>query len=667
MIIGNDDGIAFTYDRGEHWRFVENLTLAQFYHISLDDEVPFNVYGGLQDNGSWYGPSTVWENRGILNLHWRRVGSGDGFAVFNDPTDARYGYSMSQQGHLVRFDKATGRRVSIRTVHPEGEHLCFNWNAGINVDPHDPGALYLGSQFVHRTRDNGNSWEIISPDLTTNDAEKQRQDLSGVLTLDATGAENHTTILSISPSPLQPGLIWASTDDGNVQITEDDGATWRNTGVQIRGVPRGTWVPHVEPSHHDPAMAYVVLEEHRRGNWEAYVYKIMDMGVTCNPVNTTGIEGFVDVIHEDKKEANLLFLGTEFGLHVSLGGGGTWIRWTHGVTPAPVRDLRIHARDHDLVVGTHGRGAYVIDDIRPLREAAADSSLASDALRVLPIALAHKYTTAESMGYRSVGHAMMFGETRPYGALINYWVGAEETRQASIDILDLDGTSMWTTRASAEPGMNRVVWNLRRAGENGSGGQGSEALAGTYTVRVTIGDAVSTGKVTVLEDIREDIPLARRIAKLRAVGRTRSMTTALREAQQRLERAIRTTETVQESLRDREGSENLREEGAELQESLGGIRERLFSGPPCQVICGRSKLPSNVVRRPLQVLGGSPDEPTPNERLMLTQAAQALQGIIDEVNRAFDDKVSAYSRHLQEAGSSPFPEADPMTISLDQG
>lgn len=666
MIIGNDGGIAFTYDRGDHWRFVENLTLAQFSHISVDNEVPFNVYGGLQDNGSWYGPSNVWENRGIMNAHWRRVGSGDGFAVFSDPTDPRYGYSMSQQGNLVRFDKETGRRVSIRPVHPEGEHLRFNWNAGLNVDPHDPGALYLGSQFVHRTRDHGNSWEIISPDLTTNDVEKQRQDESGGLTLDATGAENHTTILSISPSPLRPGLIWASTDDGNVQVTEDDGATWRNTGAQIRGVPRGTWVPHVEPSHHDPGTAYVVLEDHRRGNWEAYVYKTTDLGMTWNPLNTNGIDGFIHVIREDREEPDLLFLGTEFGLRVSVDGGESWMRWGHGVPPAPVRDLRVHPRDHDLVVGTHGRGAYVIDDIRPLRVAAADSSLAADALRVLPMAPARKYATAEAVGYRSVGHAMMFGEMRPYGALINYWIGTGDVRGVSIDILDGDGTPMRRLSGPAEEGVNRVVWNLRRGGENAPGGQGSEVLAGTYEVRVQSGDVVSTGEITVVEDTREEIPLERRIAKLQAVDRARSMTTALSRAQQRLERAIRTAETVQESLDGWEGGEALREEGAHLQELLEDMRARLFTGPPCQGICGRSQLPSNTVRRPLQFLGGSPDAPTANERLMLTQAEQALQSIIAEVNRIFDEAVSAYSRRLQDAGYSPFTDADPITIPLEQ-
>ncbi|HZD05238.1 MAG TPA: hypothetical protein VE173_09980, partial [Longimicrobiales bacterium] len=195
MIVGDDGGIGITWNRGRTWRFVENLALAQFYHIALDDRIPFNVYGGLQDNGSWWGPSDVWENKGILNAHWRRVGGGDGFSTVPDPTDPDHGYSMSQQGSLLRFDRVTGARHTIQPVHPDGIPLRFNWNAALSLDPRDPSALYLGSQFVHRTRDHGASWEILSPDLTTDDPLKQHQDVSGGLTLDATGAENHTTIV----------------------------------------------------------------------------------------------------------------------------------------------------------------------------------------------------------------------------------------------------------------------------------------------------------------------------------------------------------------------------------------------------------------------------------------------------------------------------------------
>ena len=279
MILGEDGGIAFTYDRGDNWRFVENLALAQFYHISVDDEVPFNVYGGLQDNGSWYGPSVVWENKGILNAHWFRVGSGDGFSVMPDRSNPRFfGYSQSQGGNLQHFDKLTGARRSIRAVHPDGLPLRFNWNAALAWDPHEPGTIYSGSQFVHRSTDQGRTWEVLSPDLTTNDATKQRADVSGGLTVDASGAEMHTTILAIAPDPLEPGTIWVGTDDGNVQVTRDDGATWTNVRDRIGGLPEGIWVPDVQPSRHVAGRVYVVAEDHRRGDWTPHVYVTEDYG-----------------------------------------------------------------------------------------------------------------------------------------------------------------------------------------------------------------------------------------------------------------------------------------------------------------------------------------------------------------------------------------------------
>jgi len=357
MILGEDGGIAFTYDRGDNWRFVENLPLAQFYHINVDMDVPFNVYGGLQDNGSWFGPMTVWAQRGIMNLHWTRVGSGDGFATLPDFGDRRFGYSMSQQGNLMRFDKASGARRDIKPVHPDGVPLRFSWNAALNVDPFEPTTIFLGSQFVHRSRDQGATWEIISPDLTTNNPEKQRQSESGGLSMDATGAENHTTILSIAPSPLQRDLIWVTTDDGNVQITRDGGASWTNVGARVPIVPPASWAPHVEPSKHDPAVAYLVYDEHRRGDWTPYVFRTGDYGQSWQSLAADNLWGFAHVIEEDPVEPNLLFLGTEFGMYASLDRGASWMEWRNGLPPAPVRALVVHPRDHDLVVGTHGRAA----------------------------------------------------------------------------------------------------------------------------------------------------------------------------------------------------------------------------------------------------------------------------------------------------------------------
>ncbi|HSM62121.1 MAG TPA: hypothetical protein VK849_15040, partial [Longimicrobiales bacterium] len=432
MIIGEDGGIAFTYDRGGHWRFVENLTLAQFYHVTVDMETPFNVYGGLQDNGSWWGPSTVWESRGILNAHWRRVGGGDGFSVMSDPSDPRYGYSMSQQGSLQRFDKATGTRWGLQPVHPDGVPLRFNWNAGLVLDPYDSTTVYLGSQFVHRTRDHGASWEIISPDLTTDDPAKQRQMESGGLTLDATGAENHTTIVTIAPSPLERGVIWVGTDDGNVQITRDDGATWTNLIRNARGVPEATWVPDIEPSKHAPGRAYAVFDDHRRGNWETYVYRTEDYGASWTRLPTEGVDGFAHVLAEDPVAEDLLFLGTEFGLYMSTDGGSTWDHWTYGVPTVPVRDAVVHPRDGDLVIATHGRGILIVDDVRPLRALADGSVRHGQGPFMVPPPAALTVEIAEAIGYRSTGHAMQRGENRPSGALLSFWSAAEGSARLEV-------------------------------------------------------------------------------------------------------------------------------------------------------------------------------------------------------------------------------------------
>ncbi|MFQ5630238.1 MAG: hypothetical protein ACE5I1_15825, partial [bacterium] len=361
IINGNDGGIGISRDRGKTWRFVENLPFAQFYHIAVDMQKPYNVYGGLQDNGSWRGPSRVLTTRnGILNLYWARLGGGDGFAVLPDlGNPARFGYAMSQGGNLYRFDLITGERKNIKPAHPDGLFLRFNWNAAIAQDPFDHSTIYYGSQFMHKSTDRGNSWEIISPDLTTNDPEKQKQIESGGLSYDATGAENHTTIMTIAPSPVQQGVIWVGTDDGNVQLTRDGGATWSNVVKNIKDVPSGTWVTHIEASKFDMAEAFVAFDNHRRSNWTTYVYKTTNYGKSWTSLATEDLTGFVHVLEQDPVAHNLLFAGTEFGLHISIDGGKSWKKWTQGFPTAPVRALVVHPHEHDLVIGTHGRAAWI--------------------------------------------------------------------------------------------------------------------------------------------------------------------------------------------------------------------------------------------------------------------------------------------------------------------
>ena len=271
MIVGNDGGLAISRDKGVTWRFVANLPLAQFYHINVDNDLPYNIYGGLQDNGTFRGPSEVWENGGIKNLHWQEIGFGDGFDASPDPEDSTRGYAMSQGGNLFRWDLRTGVFQMIRPNAPKADdgsdiELRFNWNAGFAQDPFDTATIYYGSQLLHKSTDRGRSWSVISGDLTTNNPDWQLYKETGGLTSDVTAAEFNTSITAVAPSALKEGVIWVGSDDGLVHVTRDGGASWTSIANRARGVPRNSWVPHIEPSPHDASVAFVVFDDHRRSN-----------------------------------------------------------------------------------------------------------------------------------------------------------------------------------------------------------------------------------------------------------------------------------------------------------------------------------------------------------------------------------------------------------------
>lgn len=659
MILGEDGGIAITFDRGDNWRFVENLTLAQYYHISVDDAVPYNIYGGLQDNGSWFGPSDVWENKGILNAHFDRVGGGDGFWVLPDPSDDRYGYAASQGGALTRFDKLTGGRVGVRPIQPSGEPLRFNWNAAVATDPHDLDVLYIGSQYVHMSRDHGSSWQIISPDLTTNDPAKQ-DPASGGLSQDATGAETHTTIVDISPSTLDNQLIWVSTDDGNVQVTLDDGATWTNVRSKIRGVTDGTWAPDVDPSFHDPAVAYAVFEDHRRGDWESWIYRTDDFGQSWDRLDTDGIDGFVHAIAEDPVEPNLLFAGTEFGLWVSFNRGQDWQLWDH-VPQMPIRDLLVHPRDGDLVLGTHGRGLWVVDDIRPLRELAALSGQEPEGLRIFASPVAFRRPTREAIGYRSTGMAMWQGDSRDYGALLSFWVPASLANgRATVRILGDDG-AVRTASMAVTPGVNRWNWNLRAGGaidESSDVLDGVEVFPDTYQFTVTVGGETSAGSVDVRWDPRESSPTAQdRVVfreRIAAAKRGVALASAGGVARQRLGQVVSALSSVMNDL----PAGDLRSQAVQLHSQMVALNQRLFTGAECQGICAGDPLGQPI--NSASGIGRGWGPITQLEEISLDLASRALDQVLLEVNEALSGPVTNFRNSLMGAGYDPIPDLTPV-------
>ncbi|MCP4727151.1 MAG: hypothetical protein GY863_19090, partial [bacterium] len=486
LINGNDGGVAISRDRGKNWLVIKNLPLAQYYHINVDMEVPFNVYGGLQDNDAWIGPSDVWEEGGIRNCHWNVLIIGDGFYTENDPTVPNVGYTTSQGGNLIRFNIATGEYKGIKPAPRDSVKLRFNWNAAFAMDPYDPNTIYYGSQYIHKSIDRGDTWTVISPDLTTNDPEKQKQQKSGGLTIDVTAAENHTTILSIAPSPVERNVIWAGTDDGNIQLTRDGGATWNNLTDRIdRNLPDGIWCPHIEASKFEAGAAYVVFDDHRRNNWKTYIYKTDDYGRNWKDLSENdeykdvsgNLIGFVHVIEEDPVNRDILYLGTEFGLFISLDGGKGWMKWTHGIPTAPVRDIIVHPRDHDLVIGTHGRAVYVLDDVRPLREISGDILEEPLHLFDLPDAYLHRLKRPRETYFP--GDDAFLGEPKPFGAMITFSLKIEDQQDENaqgeekleknknevfIEISDANGELVRKFKTKGKDGLNRVNWNLRRDG-----------------------------------------------------------------------------------------------------------------------------------------------------------------------------------------------------------
>ncbi len=473
LIDGNDGGLAISRDRGKTWRFVENLPLAQFYHINYDMEIPYNVYGGMQDNGSWYGPAYVWRQSGIRNCYWNEVLFGDGFDVVPDPANPRYGYAMWQGGNLVRYDRETGHSQRITPTHPEGEKLRFNWNAAIAQSPVDNATVFFGSQFLHKSTDRGQNWDIISPDLTTNNPEKQKQMQSGGLTPDVTYAENYTTITTIAPSSIDTNVIWVGTDDGNLQLTTNGGKTWQNVTNRLPGAPKESWIHQIEASKHDAGEAFVALNNYRQNDWSAYCYHTTDYGKTWQRIaNDNKVWGYCLSIVQDPVAPNLLFLGTEYGLYFSFDKGKNWAKWENGYPTVSTMDMKIHPRESDLIVGTFGRAVYILDDIRPLREVALNRNIFQKTVHAFRPPVAYLSQWKQPAGVRFTGYGMYNGQNRPYGAIINYFANkkaalkdtTEKNKKDSvkIEIFNEKDTLIRTIIHTPDSIVSRLRWNLDR-------------------------------------------------------------------------------------------------------------------------------------------------------------------------------------------------------------
>lgn len=456
---GTDGGVYRSWNGGSTFEIVENLPLSQFYHVSVDDAEPYNVYGGLQDNGSWYGPSSA--PGGVKARHWNSVGYGDGFRVLKHPTKNIIYSEMQGAANVWRYDVDRNRTTTVQPQPKKADpELRFNWNAPMAISDFVPDRFYMGSQFVHRSDDMGDSWTIISPDLTTNDKSKQDQASSGGLSVDNSGAEKHTTIFTIAESPLDQNILWVGTDDGNVQLTTDGGKTWTNLTTNLVGIPKNTWVYHIEASNHSKGTAYAVFEGHSTGDMKPYTLKTSDYGKTWKSIITDDInpKAFVRNIQEDYENEDLLFLGTEFGLYVTIDGGKNWSQFTNNMPAAAVHYIELQKRTNDIVMGTHGRGVIIIDDISPLRELTPEI-LDKD----LHFFKNEAFTMTEDSGFSgSFGTETQFvGENKGTQARIIYYLKKRHTfGKMEMEVQDMQGNKVATLASGKSKGINIVDWNF---------------------------------------------------------------------------------------------------------------------------------------------------------------------------------------------------------------
>lgn len=529
LYVGTDGGVYRSLNGGTTMEIVENLPLSQFYHISVDNAEPYNIYGGLQDNGSWYGPSS--SAGGIQARDWNSIGGGDGFRVLKHPTKNIIYSEMQGAENVWRYDVDNKRVKTIQPLPAKGQaKLRWNWNAPMATSAHQPDRFYMGSQFLHKSEDMGNTWKIISPDLTTNDPAKQQQENSGGLSMDNSGAENHTTIFTIAESPIDENVIWVGTDDGNVQVTQDGGKTWTNTVVNIQGLPKNSWVYHIEASAHNKGTAYAVFDRHTMNDMKAYTYKTTDFGKTWTNIITDEVYGFVRNIQEDYVNPDLLFLGTEFGLYITTNGGKNWNKFTNNMPAVAVHFIDLQKRTNDLVMGTHGRGVIIIDDISPLRE------INNDVFNKK----VHFFTSKPTVMFEEGSFAGSFGaETQFVGAnpsraaQIKYFLNKRHTfGKMTMEIQDKDGNVVSKLSPGKSKGINIVNWNYRMkrpkvaTGKTFSFGAFATPMveAGTYKVVMKKGKDTYEQDIEVVYDPKATLSLEDRAVKHKTTMKLYDMT-----------------------------------------------------------------------------------------------------------------------------------------------
>jgi len=686
IIDGNDGGIGITRDKGKTWLFDEKLPVGQFYHINVDNEMPYNVMGGMQDNGSWRGPAYTWMSGGIKNYYWDNLWGGDGFDVMPDKDDASWVFAMSQGGSVGRYNVKTGESWYVKPPAPDLKTtLRFNWNAAIAQDPFSNSTIYFGSQHLHRSTNKGASWEIISPDLSTNDSAKIDQRNNGGISIDITGAENFCTIMTIAPSSKDKNVIWAGTDDGNVQLTKDGGKTWMNFRGKIPGLPVGAWIPQIQASRYNAAEAFVVANDYRRGDFKPYIFRTTDFGKTWTRlVDEKKVIGYALCVLQDPTEPNLIFAGTEQGLWVSVDNGVSFQQWKNGYPSVSTYDLAIQEREADLVIATFGRALWILDDIRPLRKLAANKGILNKAFVAFDSRNVVQAQFKNAPGYEWSTWGIWDAENRPANAPISYFIKASSDTSAKakkdsvvVKIYNDKNEVIRNLKWAADSGFNRAYWGMeekgfrtpgsggggRRMGGGGGGRGGAEpagqkALPGIYKVVMAYKDISDSTMITLLDDPRlgnrNNIKTAQAVlrAELKKSG------DQLIEAMDLLTEADEASKKVETYTKEMKGAtvDSLKKSTKKLQDEIKALRE--FISGTTQTKQGYGQVPQITVMNQYQqassAISSKSIEPGAQEKMLVERAAGLISDAVKKANAFKEGSWKKYMEQVAATKMDPF-------------
>lgn len=671
LIDGNDGGIDITYDGGKTWLPVTSIDAAEVYQVGFDFGLPYRVYCGLQDNGCWGAPSHSLDSRGILNEHWEFINGGDGFFVRPDPKNSFIVYCNSQNNGLVKKDLRHGLGKGVR---PEASlkepPYRFNWNAPILISPHDNNLIYCAGNFLFRSRDGGSSWEKVSPDLTTNDPRKQIDGV-GPITMENSGAEVHCTITAIAESPVKAGVLWCGTDDGQVQVSQDGGRNWTNVTKNIPGLPRNSWCSRIEASHFEAGTAYITFDNHRNDDYQPYVYKTSDYGHTWKSIRSNLPNfGWIHVIREHPRNKNLLFVGTEFGIYSSYNSGLDWIK-IHGINlpTVAVHDIAIHPRENDLIIGTHGRGVWILDDICYLSEAGPEV-FSSDFYLFNSRPGYLLFTATRGEVYSSPGFS---GKNPPPGVSLTYFVKNELSGDLRIKIFDDNQELVIELPLIKKPGLNRTNWNLQFMPRSSPGDRPvatglmnvmCSVVPGNYSFYLKIGEKEFRGQIRIMPDPRFELNtdgLKKQYQLVSALNKTNNIyakgVTAVKSILRTLEKTRSEISLLQETSTKNEAEKRYKQ----FEETLKSVGDIFITEG---TLLGLSMPYQKFLRGPInlklisliQGISGFPAEPTASEIQQSEEIMETIRERIDILNEFIKKDLAEFNKFLESSRLTLIPK-----------